>query len=155
MFVASCCAFQDVTTLGIGRIHLRLHLHLHLHLYLHLHLQLRRANLTERGLLANPNTCISILACTNLKPRSSHSDLPVLKRETFSAIRASRHRSKYSKASVQLQQTTQSHDRQNCRLHSVRPGILRTAFLSQGSKALKRNIQPCPPSSHPSTRCSP
>lgn len=73
VFVASCCDLQDVTTPGIGRIHPRLHLHLHLHLYLHL--QLRRANLTERGLLANPNTCISTLACTNLKPRSSHSDL--------------------------------------------------------------------------------
>ena len=33
--------------------------------------------------------------------------------ETFSAIRASRHRSKDSKASVQLEQTAQSHDRQN------------------------------------------
>lgn len=76
----------------------------------------------------------------------------VLKSETFSAIRALRHRSKYSKASPQ---TTQSHDQQNRRLHSVRPGISRTAFLSRGSKALKRNIQPCPPLSHPSTRCSP
>ena len=80
---------------------------------------------------------------------------PQYSSETFSAIRASRHRSKYSKASVRLEQTTQSHDRQNWRLDSIRPSILRTAFLSRGSKALERNTQPCPPSSHPSTRCSP
>jgi len=70
-------------TPGIGRIHPRPHLHLHLHLHLYLHLQLRRANLTERGLLANPNTCISTLACTNLKPRSSHSDLSTQERDIF------------------------------------------------------------------------
>lgn len=84
VFVASRCAFQDVMTPGIGRIHPRPHLHL----------QLRRANLTERGLLANPNTCISTLACTNLKPRSSHSDLhstqerDIFRNTSFSATEA-------------------------------------------------------------------
>ena len=154
MFVASRCAFQDVTTPGIGG--------------------------TSTSAFASASAPVSASAST-ISTRQSHRKgiasqpehlhlnpgvhksqatieslgLPQYSSETFSAIRASRHRSKYSNASVRLEQTTQSHDRQNWRLDSIRPSILRTAFLSRGSKALERNTQPCPPSSHPSTRCSP